>query len=228
MTGGSRGIGLAVAHALAAEGCPIILAARSERELGKASRELAPHRTRVLAMPADVSDPYSVDALFRTIRREFRRLDVVFNNAGIGHPNLPVHDLPYPTWREVLATNLDGLFLVTQAALAMLRPGGAIVNNLSIAARRVFPGSSAYNASKHGALGFTNTLREELRSKRIRVIALLPGATDTAIWKSLWPAAPRKKMMSSQTVAKAVVDALQAPPESTIEELVILPAAGTL
>ena len=92
----------------------------------------------------------------------------------------------------------------------------------------MFAGSSAYNASKHGALGFTNTLREELREKGIRVIALLPGATDTAIWNTLWPEAPRKKMMQPETVAQALVNALILPAESTVEELVIMPIAGTL
>jgi short-subunit dehydrogenase len=109
-----------------------------------------------------------------------------------------------------------------------MKRGGTIVNNLSIAAKRVFPGSSAYNASKHGALGLTNTLREELRPRGIRVIALMPGATDTAIWKTLWPEAPRRKMMSAETVAMAVVNALKLPPESVAEELLLLPAAGTL
>jgi short-subunit dehydrogenase len=109
-----------------------------------------------------------------------------------------------------------------------MQPGGVIVNNLSIAAKQVFPGSSAYNASKHGALGLTNTLREELREKRIRVIALLPGATDTAIWNTIWPEAPRRKMMKPETVASAVVSAIKLPAESTVEELVILPSAGAL
>src|SRR5437764_12921371 len=106
--------------------------------------------------------------------------------------------------------------------------GSIIVNILTISAKQVFPGSSAYNASKHGALGFTNTLREELRSKGIRVIALLPGATDTAIWNTLWPEAPRKKMMQPETVAQALVNALALPTESTVEELVIMPSAGML
>ena len=106
--------------------------------------------------------------------------------------------------------------------------GSAIVNNLSISAKRVFPGSSAYNASKHGALGLTNTLREELRPHGIRVIALLPGATDTDIWNTLWREAPRQKMMKAETVARAVVNALCVPVEATVEELVILPASGTL
>jgi short-subunit dehydrogenase len=102
------------------------------------------------------------------------------------------------------------------------------VNNLSIAATRVFTGSAAYNASKHAALGFTNTLREELRARGIRVIGLQSGATDTDIWKTLWPQAPRKKMMSAETVARAVLDAILLPPGATVETLEILPSVGTL
>ena len=128
----------------------------------------------------------------------------------------------------MLATNLDGTFLVTQAALAIMKRGSAIVNNLSVAANRVFAGSAAYNASKHAALGFTNTLREELRPHGIRVIGLLPGATNTDIWKILWPEAPRRKMMSPTTVAQAVVQAILLPPNATVENLEILPSAGPL
>jgi NAD(P)-dependent dehydrogenase (short-subunit alcohol dehydrogenase family) len=120
------------------------------------------------------------------------------------------------------------MFLVTQAALAMMKRGGTIVNNLSIAATRVFPGNAAYNASKHGALGFTNTLREELRPKGIRVIALLPGATNTDIWNTLWPQAPRKKMMAPESIAGAVVQSLLLSTNATVENLEILPTVGTL
>ena len=120
------------------------------------------------------------------------------------------------------------MFLVTQAALAMMRRGGTIVNNLSVAANRVFAGSAAYIASKHGGMGLTNTLREELRPKGIRVIALLPGATDTDIWNTFWPEAPRKKMMSSATIAEAVVSAIALPPNATVETLEILPTGGIL
>ena len=155
-------------------------------------------------------------------------MDILINNAGVAHPNLNVRDLPFDSWREVIDANLNGMFLITRDALPLMKSGGVIVNNLSIAAKRVFAGSSAYNASKHGALGFTNTLREELREKGIRVIALLPGATDTAIWNTLWPEAPRKKMMQPETVAQALVNMLVLPAESTVEELVIMPSAGTL
>jgi NAD(P)-dependent dehydrogenase (short-subunit alcohol dehydrogenase family) len=228
ITGATRGIGLATARALAAEGCNLIITARDDKALTKLSRELASTKIKVLAHSCDVRDPHSVDALFRAALAEFKRLDILINNAGIAHANLPVEKLPFPVWKDVLATNLDGTFLVTQAALAVMTHGGTIVNNLSIAATRVFAGSAAYNASKHAALGLTNTLREELRPKGIRVIAMLPGATDTDIWTTLWPQAPRRKMMAPENVAQAIVQAILLPANATVESLEILPTAGTL
>jgi len=228
ITGASRGIGLEIARALAKEGCSLILTARDEEKLNQLRRELSRHKILILTQSCDVRDPYSVDDLFRNIRGKFRGLDLLINNAGIAHPNLPVENLPYPVWKDVFATNVDGTFLVTQAALGLMKRGSTIVNNLSIAATRVFAGSAAYNASKHAALGLTNTLREELRPRGIRVIGLLPGATDTDIWKTLWPQAPRKKMMSPDTVAKAVVEAVLLPSNATLENLEILPTTGTL
>ncbi|HXR17645.1 MAG TPA: SDR family NAD(P)-dependent oxidoreductase [Terriglobales bacterium] len=228
ITGASRGIGLAIAHTLASEGCNLVISGRNRSALNKAERELSQRKIRVLQVVCDVRDPLQVGHLLAAVKRQFRRLDILINNAGVAHPNLSVAKLPVDAWLEVIETNLTGMFLVTRAALPLMKRGGVIVNNLSIAANRVFSGSSAYNASKHGALGFTNTLREELRTQGIRVIALLPGATDTAIWKTLWPEAPRKKMMSPKTVAEAVVSAILVPDEGTVEELAILPSAGAL
>ncbi len=228
VTGANRGIGLAIARALAHEGCHLIITARDERTLFKARRELEKLNVPVLAQSCDVRSPDSVDYLFAIVRGLHKPLDILINNAGIAHPNRNVSELPYPTWMEVVDTNLNGLFLVTQAALAVMKRGSTIVNNLSIAADRVFPGSAAYNASKHGALGFTDTLREELRPKGIRVVALMPGATDTAIWNTLWPEAPRRKMMSAEAVAQTVVDALRLPENTTAEKIVLRPSIGTL
>ena len=237
ISGANRGIGLAIAHALAREGCNLIITGRDERALAKASIELDklqsvkfPEKPNVpvLAQSCDVRSPNSVDYLFALVRGLHKPLDILINNAGIGHPDRTVGELPYPMWMEVIDANLNGLFLMTQAALAVMKRGSTIVNNLSIAAERVFTGSAAYNASKHGALGFTNTLREELRPKGIRVIALMPGATDTAIWDTMWPKAPRRKMMSAETVARTVVDALLLPENATVEKIVVMPSSGTL
>jgi NAD(P)-dependent dehydrogenase (short-subunit alcohol dehydrogenase family) len=112
--------------------------------------------------------------------------------------------------------------------LPFLARGSVIVNNLSIAARTAFPGMAAYNASKRGLLGFTETLREELRPRAIRVVALLPGATDTDIWKQFWPAAPRLRMISPAIVGRLVAEAVTLPPNANIDELVITPSAGAL
>lgn len=233
ITGANRGIGLAIARALAREGCNLVITGRDERALDKARQELeklqpSTLHLHVLAQSCDVRSPDSVDYLFALVRGLRTPLDILINNAGVGHPNLTVGELPYPTWMEVIDTNLSGLFLMTQAALAVMKRGSTIVNNLSIAAERVFPGSAAYNASKHGALGFTDTLREELRPKGIRVVALMPGATDTAIWKTLWPKAPRRRMMSAETVARAVVNALLLPENTTVEKVVVMPSTGAL
>jgi NAD(P)-dependent dehydrogenase (short-subunit alcohol dehydrogenase family) len=228
ITGASQGIGRAIAEALARQGCNLIVTGRNQSRLDQAAKRLKLGGARVLTVACDVREPVQVEALMDELRRKFRRLDILINNAGVSHSNLEISKLPLDLWRDVIETNLTGTFLVTQAALPLMKSGGAIVNNLSIAAKRVFAGASAYNASKHGALGFTNTLREELRTKGIRVIALLPGATDTAIWNTFWPDAPRKKMMSAETVARAVVNALALPANSTLEELTLMPSAGAL
>jgi len=228
VSGGSRGIGLAIARALGIRGCDLVVAARDRSSLEKAGRELSRLGRRVLVHTCDVRDPDSVRRLARAVKEQFGRIHILVNNAGVAQPSLPVEKISYELWKEVLDTNLTGTFLLTQAMLPLMRRGATVVNNLSIAATQVFPNSSAYCASKHGALGLTNTLREELRSRGIRVVALLPGATDTGIWKVLWPEAPRKKMISANTVADTVAWALIVPDQAAVEELKIGPSAGPL
>lgn len=228
ISGGSQGIGLAIARAFVAEGGSVVITGRSQSKLTKAAKELARGKATVLPVVCDVRDQLDVGALFAAVEGRFHRLDVLVNNAGVAHVNATIEDLSLESWREVIDTNLTGAFLMVQSALRLMKRGGTIVNNLSISAKKTFPGASAYSASKHGALGFTNTLREELREKGIRVIALLPGATDTDIWNAFWPDAPRKKMMSPDTVAQALLSALLLPENATVEELLVMPSAGTL
>ncbi len=226
ITGASRGIGLAIAKALAEQGCTLALSSRKATDIRAVARRLA-SSAPVLAEACDVRDPRSVENFFRAIKRQFSHVDFLINNAGIAHQLQPVEKLPAKVWRDVIDTNLNGMFFCTRAALPLMRRGGVIVNNLSIAAQRVFPGMSAYNASKHGALGLTDTLREELRERGIRVLALIPGATATDIWEQFMPDSDRKTMMSPESVASAVVHALTLPPESAIEEIRMLPLSGT-
>ena len=228
ITGGSRGIGRALASEFAARGYTVLITGRDEAALAEAAASIAKGGATVLTRHCDVRSPESVGRLFVALETRFKHVDVLVNNAGIAGPNATVDKLKVEAWLEVVATNLNGTFLVTKAALPLLRSGSTIVNNLSAAARQVFPGMPAYIASKHGALGFTNALREELRPRGIRVLGLLPGATATDIWDQFWPDAPRARMMSPQTIARAVADAVELPDNASVDELVLSPTAGAL
>jgi NAD(P)-dependent dehydrogenase (short-subunit alcohol dehydrogenase family) len=228
ITGGGSGIGLAIAHTFAASGYSVVITGRDAKRLQKATKELSTTKSHISPIACDVRDPASVERLFQEIGKHHSRIDVLINNAGVAHGLAPVDQLSVETWKEVIDTNLTGTFLVTRAALPLMRAGGTIVNNLSVAALQPFAGMSAYNASKFGALGFTQALREDLRKRGIRVLALLPGATDTEIWGQFWPDAPREKMISAETVAQAVLHAVSAPANTAIEEIRIGPASGVL
>jgi NAD(P)-dependent dehydrogenase (short-subunit alcohol dehydrogenase family) len=228
VTGGTRGIGLALAKAFVAKGYAVVITGRDPVRLKVAAEDLREGKSEVTALPCDVSDPASVEKLFAAIRAQYSTLDVLVNNAGVAHALAPVEQLSLATWKQVIDTNLTGMFMVTRAALPLMSEGGTIVNNLSVAAVQVFAGMSAYNASKFGGLGFTNALREDVRKRGIRVLALLPGATDTEIWSQFWSDAPREKMISAETVAQAVLHVVSAPANATIEELKIGPTGGVL
>lgn len=228
ITGGNRGLGLAFARALAAEGCDVVITGRNERQLSKAAKALAPLGPSVLTHYCDVREEKSVTSLFRTVKEQFGHLDILINNAGVAHGSGQIQELSLAAWRETIDTNLTGTFLCTRAALPLMEQGGAIVNNLSVAARNIFPGMAAYNASKFGALGFTDALRLELHERGIRVIALMPGATDTDIWKQFWPNAPREKMLRPETIADALIAALVLQESASVNELVIAPTGGAL
>ncbi len=228
ITGATQGIGLATARALSDEGCNLILCGRDQRRLKGAEAEVAGKGISTAAVSCDVRDQKSVEQMIAKARKSFARIDILVNCAGIANAFRPVAELDPQEWSNVLATNLTGTFLVTRATLPLMSRGGAIVNVLSMSSKRAFPNLAAYNASKFGGLGFTNTLREELRAEGIRVISVLPGATDTAIWETLWPEAPRQKMMRPETVAQAIVAALKLPSEATVEELDLMPTGGAL
>lgn len=226
VTGASRGIGLAIARALAAEGCGLALAARGM--FFDVSGKVAEHGGTVLGQACDVAREEDVARFFAAVKERLGRVDILVNNAGVAHALRNVEELAVEDWRRVLDTNLTGMFLCTRAALPLMGAGGAIVNHLGIAARTVFGGESAYCASKFGGLGFTNTLRQELRPRGIRVIALLTGPTATEIWDQFMPDAPRDKMLRPEAVAAALVNALVLPENAGQEELVLMPAGGTL
>ncbi len=228
ITGGSRGIGLAIAQAFAKANYDVIIMGREAARLQSAVDELQSHGQSAEKLVCDVTAPASVQTAFQQIRAKHKQIHVLVNNAGVAHALTPAAMLSLETWKQVIDTNLTGTFLVTQAALPLMSSGSTIVNNLSVAAVQPFAGMSAYNASKYGAYGFTQALREDLRKSGIRVLALIPGATDTDIWSQFWPDAPRDKMVSPRTVAEAVLQAVSSPANTSVDEIRLGPAAGSL
>src|SRR5215469_16242492 len=228
VTGGSRGIGLAITRQLAREGCRVAIAGRDPQALEAAISDLRKDGLSASAKRCDISDQDQVHEFFHAIRERFASLDYLINNAGAAHALANVDRLSPEEFRRVVEVNLVGTFLCCRAAIPLMHSGSVIVNNLSVAAQTPFAGMSAYNASKAGALALTNTLREELRGQGIRVLALIPGAVDTDIWQQFWPEAPREKMVSPTDVARAVALGLSVPPNTSVDEIRMGPAAGTL
>ena len=167
VTGAGSGIGRAVALALAGAGWSVVLAGRRADALEETARRGQGTGAPLLAVPTDVSDEASVVALFARAREAFGRVGLLFNNAGRGHPETPIDELPLDVWRAVLDVNLTGMFLCTREALrAMKRQsprGGRIINNGSIAAQAPRPLAVGYTASKHGVTGLTKATALEGR-----------------------------------------------------------------
>ena len=161
VTGGGSGVGRSAAQALIKAGYSVIVTGRRADPLYE-TLKLANAPDRTLAVPADVSDPDSVAALFAKIKETYGRLDVVFNNAGVNVPSMTFGDLTFDQWKSVVDVNLSGVFLTAHAAFNMMREqspqGGRIINNGSISAHTPRPGSAPYTSTKHGVSGLTKTI----------------------------------------------------------------------
>jgi NAD(P)-dependent dehydrogenase (short-subunit alcohol dehydrogenase family) len=231
VTGGTRGIGLAIANAFASENCSVVISGRNQQTLDQAAAELRANisgDSRVMPVLCDVRNAEQVEQMFAGVRREFGRLDILVNNAGISQGAAPVHETSVELWRDIIDTNLTGTFLCIRSAVPLMKRGATIVNILSVAARESFAGYTPYNASKAGALSLTRTLREELKASGIRVTAISPGATDTDIWQQVAPNAPREKMMEADSVAAIVLEAVVLSPKANLTDVVLDPVAGAL
>ncbi len=229
ITGGSSGIGYAIAQAFFLEGCNVVITGRNEEKLKAAAVKLSSAgSSQVVPHLCDVREQYSVEAVFDMVQTRFGRVDVLLNNAGISQPPTSVELTSVQLWREMIDINLNGMFLCTRAALPLMSSGGTIINNLSAAAKHVFPKFSAYTAAKTGAYGFTLALREELMPRGIRVTALMAGATSTDIWQQIMPEASHEGMMNVETIAQAVLYAVLLPPQANLSEILITPTAGAI
>jgi len=227
ITGGTRGIGFAIAQTMIQNGMNVIITGRNAKSLAIAKKKLGKYASTVLC---DVRNEKQVIAGLKKVKREAGAIDILVNNAGTVLPIKPIENVSLKEWNTVLETNLTGMYLSTKYSLPLMREGGVIINVLSVAAKTVFPNSEAYCASKFGALGFTESLRMSLRTEKrdIRVVALLPGAIETQLWDTLWPEAPRERMLRPETVAQVVIDILKLPHGAVIENIHVGPAGGEL
>ena len=161
VTGAGSGIGKAAALALMREGYAVVLAGRRKDRLEAAALEGKASGARTLIVPTDVGDPASVKALFAKTKAAFGRLDLLFNNAGMGAPPVPLEDLTYEQWKSVVDANLTGAFLCTQEAFKLMKSqeprGGRIINNGSISAHAPRPNSAPYTSTKHAITGLTKS-----------------------------------------------------------------------
>ncbi len=225
VTGASRGIGRAIAQALVGAGANVLIAARTPADVERAAEELRRHGPGdARGQPADVGRYEDCRRLVGGAVAAFGRLDILVNNAGIGIFG-PVADMAPADWDRVIRTNLDSLFYCSHEAIPHLRRagGGWIITIASLAGKNPFPGGGAYNASKFGAVGFSEALMQEVRWDGIRVSYIMPGsvATDFSHPES---GAGQEWKIQPEDVAQVVLDLLAFPGRTLPSRVEIRPA----
>jgi NAD(P)-dependent dehydrogenase (short-subunit alcohol dehydrogenase family) len=222
ITGAGSGIGKATALAFLRDGFRVVLAGRHLDTLAAVQAE-ASAEGRSMTFRTDVSNPVEVRALFDAAREKFGRLDVLFNNAGMNAPFLPLEDMPYEKWREVIDTNLTGTFLCTQQAFRLMKEqtprGGRIINNGSISAHTPRANSAPYTASKHAITGLTKSTSLDGRKYDIACGQIDIGNAETKLGSRLPEAEP---MMDVNHVANAVLQMAKLPLEANVQFMTIL------
>jgi len=222
VTGGSRGIGLAIAARLGRMGARVAICARSAESLERAAEGLRRDAVETLAMAADVTRPAEVTALIERTRKSLGPVDILVNNAGVGIFG-PVQALREADWDAVLDTNLKAVFLVSKevAPDMIRRRTGQIINISSLAGKNAFANGSVYCASKWGLLGLTYCMAEDLRTYGIRVSAVCPGTVATEF--SPHAGKDPSKMLQPDDIAHAVAALVTQAPQSFISEVLLRP-----
>jgi 3-oxoacyl-[acyl-carrier protein] reductase len=223
VTGASRGIGLAIAEALAAEGATLVLNARSAGPLEAAAASLRAKGAVVETVAGDVGDEATASSLVDTAART-GRLDLLVNNAGIGHHG-PLEKMDPAEFDRVCRTNLRGPFLLMRAAIPAMRRGGGgtIVSLASLAGVNPVPLRAAYAATKWGLIGLSRSVLQEVRRDGIRVIILEPGSTLTDFGHDPAKLEHSDKLVRPEDVASILIAALKLPARATVSEIEIRP-----
>ena len=232
VTGAGTGIGKAVSTALLKNGYSVALAGRRKEPLDKAVAE-AGVGGRALAVPTDVSDPQSVRALFAKTKEAFGRLDVLFNNAGVGAPGVPLEDLTFDQWKAVVDINLTGVFLCTQEAIKLMKSqdprGGRIINNGSISAHAPRPNSAPYTSTKHAVTGLTKSTSLDGRKYDIACGQIDIGNAHTELAARMANGVPQangsiavEPLMDVNHVASAVLYMASLPLDANVQFMTIM------
>jgi NAD(P)-dependent dehydrogenase (short-subunit alcohol dehydrogenase family) len=231
VTGAGTGVGRAAALALAGAGWSVVVSGRRQAMLDEVAARI--DRERVLVVPTDVTEPDSIANLFARTQERFGRLDLLFNNAGIGAPPVPLEDLPLETWRQVIDTNLTALFLCTQHAFRIMRDqdprGGRIINNGSISAHAPRPNSIAYTATKHAVTGLTKATSLDGRAYDIACGQIDIGNADTPMGGKMKAGVPQadgslrpEAVMDADHVGQAVLTMASLPLETNVQFMTIM------
>ena len=226
VTGGSKGIGLAVAAGLLSAGVDVVICSRNQSSLDAALEQLRKNAgsSRVAGITADVSKPDSVAALFQFADKELKGLDILVNNAGVGKFRATA-ELTVEEWDEGIGTNLSGTFYCSREALERFYAarGGSIINVSSLAGKNPFSGGAAYNASKFGMNGLSEATMLDHRSDNVRVSYIMPGSVDTEFSgqqkdeSSSWKIAP-------EDIAEIVLSVLRMPERTLISRVEVRPS----
>jgi NAD(P)-dependent dehydrogenase (short-subunit alcohol dehydrogenase family) len=233
VTGAGSGIGKHVAVALAHNGYSVVLAGRRKEPLEAAALEARRANSQTLVMPTDVCDLGSVRALFAKTKDVFGRLDLLFNNAGINAPGVPLEDLTYEQWKSSVDTNLTGAFLCTQEAFKIMKSqnprGGRIINNGSISAHAPRPNSAPYTATKHGVMGLTKATSLDGRKYDIACGQIDIGNAATEMAERMKQGVPQangaiavEPTMDPAQVARAVVYMASLPLDANVQFMTVM------
>jgi len=233
VTGAGTGIGKSAALALLKDGYRVVLAGRRQDMLEQAIKEAGAAGERALAVPTDVSNPESVRALFARTKQAFGRLDVLFNNAGIGAPGINLEDLTYEQWKNVVDVNLTGPFLCTQEAFKIMKSqdprGGRIINNGSISAYAPRPNSAPYTSTKHAITGLTKSTSLDGRKYDIACGQIDIGNARTDLASRMANGVPQangqiavEPLMEVDYVGQAVLHMANLPIEVNVQFMTIM------
>lgn len=236
VTGAGSGVGRLSAIALLEEGWTVVLAGRRAEPLQALAAEAAARGQSAVPVSTDVTDPASVQALFDTIEQEFGRLDLLFNNAGINAPAVPMDELPLDAWFNVINTNVTGVFLCARSAFGLMRrqspQGGRIINNGSISAHTPRPYTAPYTASKHAVTGLTKALALDGRAFNIvagqidigNALTELSERMTRGVLQANGTTAP-EPMMDARHVANAVRHMASLPLDANVLTMTVMASA---